>query len=154
MGLPAADKIAIRAYEFACTSLTAVGVVHPHGSACPIMRENSRGCRISRAPAGAFKRDHFDTDVPCALIIRWRVVVTPCGSGIFLRSGNIACVRERLSDSLNTFQDRSEGAFQVLRIFAMNMRRRDFSQSYLWNFTFGFVKFNIVMIRISVYLTR
>jgi len=25
MGLPAADKIAIRAYEFACTSLTAAG---------------------------------------------------------------------------------------------------------------------------------
>lgn len=71
MGLPVADKIAIRAYEFACTSLTVVGVVHPR----ECLRDNEGELarpprRISRAPAGAFERDHFDTDVPCALIIR------------------------------------------------------------------------------------
>lgn len=83
-----------------------VGVVHPR----ECLRDNEG--ELARPPnKPRAERDH---DVPCALIIRRRVVVTPSGSGIFLRSGNIACVRERLSDSLNTFQDRSERAFEVL----------------------------------------
>lgn len=91
------DKIAIRAYEFACTSLTAVRWVSCTPSPSPpgeCLRDNeselARDRQINRASVtGALERDHFDTDVPCTLIIRRYRVVVGCSK----RKRNIFTLR-------------------------------------------------------------
>lgn len=104
IGLPVADKIAIRAYEFACTSLTAplrwVSCTPPRECLRDNEREFSRGRRIRRGAGRRFPKviifDWYWRSLRFnhSLRRRRRAVVGPSGSKIFLCSGNIACTKD------------------------------------------------------------